>query len=138
VDIVISSDSEEAVEPSPVKAAAAQPSEPSAPVPNKRRRAIFIDYDGEEVVHGDGGRPVKRVRNYRLSIHTTERPSPFPAQLPNVAVTPGVAGPSGTVSAPITGPSSKPPKNPEGDVSDYEVSDIELDPDLFAALCKGL
>jgi hypothetical protein len=142
--VVVSSDSEDAVKPSPVRPAVAQPSEPSAPVPfSRRRRILIIDDDDEEIIPSDGCKPAKRVRHFRMALHTMplqEREDssptvPLPVKLFNVAVTPceaGVAGPSGTASLPVAGPSlNLPPETPD---IDYEVSDIQ--PELLAALCK--
>lgn len=150
--IVISSESEDGDAPKGPLA------NPHRPLPQalitRRRRVIIIDDDSEEAAeHGTASNPNKKVRRYRMAVHTmpkkqrepqadpTETPQhlahnktmPLPVQLFDVVATAskaGVAGPSGTIPVPAAGPSSL---RLEG--SDYEFSDIE--PDLLAALCHG-
>jgi len=164
--VIISSDSEDSDAP---KRPHAKPRCASPPVPviGRRRRVVIIEDDGEEVVQiADGSNPNKRIRRYRIAVHTvqmktpnrTEKPPtpkqsthntavPLAVQLFDIAADAseaGATGPnSGTTSIHALEPSHSNPaqalnhtKKTEPEDDEYEFSDIE--PEVIAALCDGM
>jgi len=128
-----------------------------APVIGSHRQIVIIDDAGEEIELSDtDGKPSRRTKRYRMAVHTMRvkqpmprleipstskaivpgQPVPLPVRLYSIAVNPSEAG---LVPLPAAGPSHSKVKNGtnnHGEDSEYEVTDIE--PELLAALCKGL
>jgi hypothetical protein len=129
-----------------------KPKIPASPEPviGRRRRIVIIDDAGEEIELSDtDGKPIRTTKRFRMAVHTMRvkqprsgspstskafvpgQPVPLPVHLYNIAVNPSEVG---LVPLPAAGPSHSEKKHEED--GEYDVTDIE--PELLAALCKGL